>query len=101
MPSSVESFGMMALEAMSSGVPVITVGNTAASEVTECPELEVNLEDLVGQLANRITWAIDNRMQLRDLGVRARLRTEANFSLGDYLGNLRNMYEQVASDRIF
>jgi glycosyltransferase involved in cell wall biosynthesis len=99
MPSSVESFGMMALEAMSSGAPVITVGNSAASEVTECPELEVHLDDLVGQIANRITWALDNRVQLRELGVRARVRAEANFSLGDYLGNLKNMYEQVASDR--
>ncbi len=100
MPSSVESFGMMALEAMSSGVPVITVGNTAASEVTECPELEVHLDDLVGQMANRITWAIDNKSQLKELGVRARARAEAKFSLEDYLGNLKNMYEQVASDRI-
>jgi glycosyltransferase involved in cell wall biosynthesis len=100
MPSSVESFGMMALEAMSSGVPVITVGNTAASEVTECPELEVHLDDLVGQMANRITWAIDNKSQLKELGVRARVRAEVKFSLEDYLGNLKNMYEQVAIDRI-
>jgi glycosyltransferase involved in cell wall biosynthesis len=84
---------------MSSGVPVVTVGNTAASEVTECPELEVHLDDLVGQIANRLTWALDNRVQLRELGDRARVRAEANFSLGDYLGNLKNMYEQVASDR--
>jgi glycosyltransferase involved in cell wall biosynthesis len=90
---------MMALEAMSSGVPVITVGKTAASEVTECPELEVHLDDLVGQIANRITWALDNRVQLRELGIRARARAEAKFSLGDYLRNLKNMYEQVASDR--
>jgi glycosyltransferase involved in cell wall biosynthesis len=100
MPSSVESFGMMALEAMSSGVPVITVGNTAASEVTECPELEVHLDDLVGQIANRITWAIDNKTQLKELGVRTRARAEVKFSLEDYLGNLKNMYEQVASERI-
>jgi glycosyltransferase involved in cell wall biosynthesis len=84
---------------MSAGVPVITVGNTAASEVTECPELEVHLNDLVGQIANRITWALDNRVKLKELGVRARARAEANFSLGDYLGNLKNMYEQVASVR--
>jgi glycosyltransferase involved in cell wall biosynthesis len=100
MPSSVESFGMMALEAMSSGVPVITVGNTAASEVTECPELQVRPEDLVGQIANRITWAIDNKKQLKELGVRARARAEVKYSLEGYLGNLKNMYEQVASDRI-
>jgi glycosyltransferase involved in cell wall biosynthesis len=99
MPSSVESFGMMALEAMSSGVPVITVGNTAASEVTECPELEVHLDDLVGHIANLITWAIDNRTQLNELGLRARARAEAKFSLEDYLGNLKNMYDNVASDR--
>jgi glycosyltransferase involved in cell wall biosynthesis len=91
---------MMALEAMSSRVPVITVGKTAASEVAECPELEVNLDDLVGQIANRITWAIDNKMQLKELGFRARARVEVKFSLEDYLGNLKNMYEQVASDQI-
>jgi glycosyltransferase involved in cell wall biosynthesis len=100
MPSSVESFGMMALEAMSSGVPVITVGNTAASEVAECPELEVHLDDLVGQIANRITWAIDNKTQLKELGFRARSRAEVKFSLEDYLGNLKGMYEKVSSDRI-
>jgi glycosyltransferase involved in cell wall biosynthesis len=101
MPSSVESFGMMALEAMSSGVPVITVGKTAASEVTECPELEVDLDDLVGQIANRIIWAIDNKTKLREIGIRARARAEAKYSLEYYLGNLKNMYEKVASERIF
>jgi glycosyltransferase involved in cell wall biosynthesis len=90
----------MALEAMSSGVPVVTIGNTAASEVAVCPELEVHLDDLVGQIANRITWAIDNKEQLKELGVRARERAEAKFSLEQYLGNLKNMYEQVASDQI-
>jgi glycosyltransferase involved in cell wall biosynthesis len=92
---------MMALEAMASGVPVITVRNTAASEVTDCPELEVSLDDLVSGLANRITWAIDNRMQLKEVGRRARARAEAKFSLGSYLDNLKSMYEQVANDRVF
>jgi glycosyltransferase involved in cell wall biosynthesis len=98
MPSSAESFGMMALEAMSSGVPVITVGNTATSEVAALPELEVDINDLVGQLANRITWAIDNKSKLRELSVRASARAESNFSLEKYLGELKSMYEQVISD---
>jgi glycosyltransferase involved in cell wall biosynthesis len=99
MPSSVESFGMMALEAMSSGVPVIAASNTAASEVTASPELEVDLHDLVGELAKRITWAVDNKMQLEEIGVRARFRAENIFSLDDCLSNLRSMYEEVASGR--
>jgi glycosyltransferase involved in cell wall biosynthesis len=99
MPSSVESFGMMALEAMSSSVPVIAASNTAASEVTASPELEVDLHDLVGELAKRITWAVDNKMQLEEIGVRARFRAENIFSLDDYLSNLRSMYEEVASGR--
>lgn len=99
MPSSAESFGMMALEAMSSGVPVITVSNTGASEVTGFPELEVSLDDLTSGLAKRITWAIDNEVQLKEIGVRARLRAETVFSLGDYLSNLRSMYEEVANGR--
>jgi glycosyltransferase involved in cell wall biosynthesis len=85
---------------MSSGVPVITVGKTAASEVAECPELEVHLDDLVGQIANRISWAIDNKTLLKELGVRARARAEVKFSLEGYLANLKNMYERVTSDRI-
>jgi glycosyltransferase involved in cell wall biosynthesis len=60
--------------------------------------LEVHLDDLVGQIANRITWAIDNKSQLKELGVRVRARAEVKFSLEDYLGNLKNMYEEVASD---
>jgi glycosyltransferase involved in cell wall biosynthesis len=99
MPSSVESFGMMALEAMSSGVPVITVSNTAASEVTASPELEVDLADLVGELAKRIMWAVDNKLQLEEIGVRARFRVEKIFSLKGYLLNLSRMYEEVASGR--
>jgi glycosyltransferase involved in cell wall biosynthesis len=100
MPSSVESFGMMALEAMSSGLPVITVANTAASEVVECPELEVEPLDLVGGLTEKLTWAFENKSKMQELGIKTRLRAEHSFSLGTYLQNLKNMYEQALSGRI-
>lgn len=99
MPSSIESFGMMSLEAMASGVPVVTVSQTASSEVARCPELEVEIGDLVEGLAQKITWAIDNKPKLQELGSQSRLRAEEHFSLKKYLQNLKGMYEEVARDR--
>ena len=100
MPSSAESFGMMALEAMSSGVPVLTVSNTATSEVVRCPELEIEISNLVGGLAEKLTWAFDNKLKIQEIGIRARSRAEEDFSLKTYLQSLRLMYEQVLCDRI-
>jgi glycosyltransferase involved in cell wall biosynthesis len=93
---SVESFGMMTLEAMSSGVPVVTLHKTASSEVAKCPELEVVFDDLIGSLAQKITWAIDNRSKLNEIRNQGISRATDHFSLRTYLQNLKTMYEQVA-----
>ena len=41
MPSTGESFGMMAIEAMASAKPVICLADTAVEEVSRAPELGI------------------------------------------------------------
>jgi glycosyltransferase involved in cell wall biosynthesis len=98
MPSKAETFGMMTLEAMACGVPAITVNNTATKEVANCPDLEVSPENLVEELAQKISWCIDHPQLLSTLGKAGRQRAVENYSLDLYFSNLRAMYEQVIRD---
>jgi glycosyltransferase involved in cell wall biosynthesis len=98
MPSKAETFGMMTLEAMACGVPPITVNNTATKEVADCPKLEVSPENLVEQLAQKISWCIDHPDPLFNLGQAARERAVNKYSLDLYFSNLRSMYEAVIRD---
>jgi glycosyltransferase involved in cell wall biosynthesis len=98
MPSKAETFGMMALEAMACGVPPITVNGTATTEVANCIDLEVSAEKLVDDLAQKISWCIDNSVPLAVLGETARERATSNYSLDLYFSNLRSMYNEVIRD---
>ena len=98
MPSSSETFGMMTLEAMACGVPVITVEGTASSEVASCVDLEVQTENLVENLANKISFCFDNPESIVRSAKEARARAESVFSLEAYLSNLTGMYEEVIDE---
>jgi glycosyltransferase involved in cell wall biosynthesis len=95
MPSTIETFGMMTLEAMSTGVPVITVQGTASSEISACTPLEVNSTELIDQLTEVLAWSYDNPEQLEALGRASRMRAEQKYGIESYLSNLVGMYEDV------
>lgn len=73
LPSLVEGFGMVILEAMSCGVPVITTPNTAGPEIIESgvDGFIVPIRD-VDALREKLAWCAGHPAELREMGRRAR-----------------------------
>ena len=74
-PSVAEGFGQVLLEAMASGLPILSTTHTAAPDlITDGVEgfiIEPRRPDL---LAERIEWAVDHRAELAAMGRQARAR---------------------------
>ena len=60
LPSESESFGLVALEAMSFGCPVITSSNGSLSEVCKDAVLYVDPENII-EIGEKIKYLIKNR----------------------------------------
>ena len=76
-PSVAEGFGQVLLEALASGLPILSTTHTAAPDLIEDGVegfiVEPRRPDL---LAERIAWAAMHRKELREMGRCARLRAE-------------------------
>ncbi len=76
-PSVAEGFGQVLLESLACGLPILSTTNTAAPDLIqdgiEGFIVEPRRPDL---LAARIEWALQHRVQLAEMGLRARQRAE-------------------------
>lgn len=77
MPSLVESFGLVYLEAMACGTPVIGTRNTGAADVVRDGRdgFLVEIRD-ADALAERLRWCYHHRDALAGMGTEARARAE-------------------------
>jgi glycosyltransferase involved in cell wall biosynthesis len=74
-PSLFEGFGLVLLEAMSQGLPVITTANTAGPDIiTEGQEGFIVPIRSAAAIAERLVWLADHRLETREMGQRARQR---------------------------
>ncbi len=93
MPSLWETYGFMALEAMSYGIPVAGFDGTATSEVCALPSNGFIIQENTGySLAKTIEYAIADQINLKkkaDLSQKFVLETR-NYST--FLENLRGLY---------
>jgi len=100
MPSLAETFGMMAVEAMACGTPVVVFQSTSLSEVVDSPHagLAVPYKDS-GALANAIQTVLQEsvlRQTLIDNGLKLVAR---EYTLERYLKRHLELYETLLSNK--
>jgi glycosyltransferase involved in cell wall biosynthesis len=90
-PSLAEGFGMVILEAMATGIPVISTDATAGPELySDGKEGLLCRTGDVRSLRERIEWCLDHREELGEMGLAARKKAE-EWSWARYRENVRRV----------
>ena len=96
MPSIAETFGLMALESMSCGTPVVYPRNTAIHEVVSADENFTYVEDGSGKdLGKILSKLISNREFVDRESGRVRDRAAEKFNLQSYAEQTAQLYKKV------
>lgn len=100
MPSIQESFGLMAVESMACGTPVIVFEGTALSSIIKAPQggLTVPSKDSLG-LAKAIFYLLDNDNLRTNMGIKAREIVENEYSDDLYVKSHISLYKQVIANK--
>jgi glycosyltransferase involved in cell wall biosynthesis len=98
MPSKAEAFGLMAIEAMACGRPVLSYEGTALPGITFAPEagLAVPANDIRG-LAAAIDHLISNAGECDARGQRSRFRAEQHYDIRNQARLTAELYGRVLS----
>lgn len=99
MPSIAEAFGLMAIEAMACGKPVICFEGTSLPEITFAPEvgLAVPSRD-AGALASAIARWVRNPDEVAVRGAKARVIAEKHYGVARFVRDVRDVYAQAIEE---
>ena len=95
-----EGFGLVILQAMATGLPVIATTNTGAEEmITDGEEGFIVEPRDPNTVTERLQWLADNEEQRMEMGRRARARVAKGFSWADYGARARSAYQSILLSR--
>lgn len=99
MPSIQEAFGLMAVEAMACGTPVIVFEGTALPDVIKAPlgGISVLAKDSQ-ELANAIDCLLNDDTLRIQLGIQARQIAETEYSFTTYMETHMRLYKELNKD---
>lgn len=101
MPSRAEAFGLMAIEAMACGRPVLSLEGTALPGVTFAPDAGVSVpigDD--GRLAAAIEHLVRDPAECEARGLRSRALAERHYDIRDQATRTADLYRRVLSERM-
>jgi glycosyltransferase involved in cell wall biosynthesis len=100
MPSTAEAFGMMAIEAMACGIPVLVCDGTALPNVTFAPECGINIPQNDSEMMCRvIERMICSPCECETRGTLGRKLALENYRFEDYIERHLELYEEVHTRR--
>lgn len=96
MTSPAESFGMMAVEAMASGVPTVVFDNTALPKSTGAPECGILVKNLdTEDLKEKIKYYVEHPKELLKRGEISKKFVEENYNYKKYIEEIQKVYEEA------
>jgi glycosyltransferase involved in cell wall biosynthesis len=97
MPSTAEAFGMMAIEAMACGKPVIVFDGTSLPDITDAPTVGLAVPNgSVDALAGAIRRLIENKQERFERGIAGRALAERLYDERTFALRLSELYRSVA-----
>lgn len=98
MPSVAEAFGVMAIEAMSSGLPIVVLDGTSLPDVTFAPECGLVVENYdTTAFAKIVEHLIQNPEERQRRGERGRLLALKHYKVQDHFQKLIGLYHEILS----
>jgi glycosyltransferase involved in cell wall biosynthesis len=101
MPSIQESFGLMAVESMACGTPVIVFDGTALPEIIKSPQggLKVPAKNSTALSESIKLLMVNDELRIK-LGRQAREIAEQNYGFPLYIQRHRNLYDEVVRQHL-